>query len=157
MTHNHGLPPEQRRLNDQMTGTWLGELRSFPSPWDPAGGVAAGRTQCRTALGGRAVVSDYAEERDGAVTFRGHGYYAWDAQHRVYRMYWFDTVQPTPLLVPAEGCWPARELTFSVRTDVAEHRYVYDFVDKDFYVFRIDLRRAGDDWRTYARGEYARQ
>ena len=140
-----------------MAGTWLGELRSFPSPWDPAGGVAVGRTQCRIALGGQLLVSDYAEERDGAITFRGHGVYGWDAQHAVYRMYWFDTVQPTPLLVPAAGTWQGTDLTFAVQTDVAEHRYVYEFHQRDYYTFRIDLRRSGEQWRTYARGQYARQ
>ncbi len=148
---------EQQRLNDAMVGTWLGELHSYPSPWDPQGGVATGRTQARVALGGLSVVSDYAEERDGAITFRGHGVYTWDALAKQYRMYWFDSVQPAPTMVPVNGIWTGRQLVFTSRTDVAEHRYVYDFADRNFYEFCIDLRRAGQDWRTYARGQYARQ
>lgn len=151
------IAPEQRRLAHAMLGTWLGELRSYPSPWDPQGGVAVGRTQAREGLGGLAVISDYAEERDGAITFRGHGVYCWDAMAKLYRMYWFDSVQPAPTLLPANGVWTDRVLTFESRTDVAEHRYVYDFAGAGFYTFRIDLRRAGQAWKTFAEGRYARQ
>ena len=151
------IAAEQQRLNDAMAGTWLGELHSYPSPWDPKGGVALGRTQARLALGGLSLVSDYAEERDGAITFRGHGVYTWDALHKIYRMYWFDSVQPAPTLVPVTGVWTDTQLVFASKTDVAEHRYVYDFLDSNYYDFHIDLRRSGQDWRTYARGQYARQ
>lgn len=149
--------PEQQRLIDAMCGTWLGDLQSFPSPWDPAGGVAQGRTQARAILGGMLVSTDYAEERDGVVTFRGHGVYGWDVAAQCYRMYWFDTVQPTPTLLPATGHWNDNVLMFEVATDIAEHRYIYHFLEPGYYEFSIALRRAGQDWRLYARGQYARQ
>lgn len=151
------LAPEQQRLVDAMSGTWLGELRSHPSPWDPAGGLSVGRTQARPALAGAIVVSDYAEERDGVIAFRGHGVYSWDKVHACYRMYWFDTVQPAPLLLPATGHWDDQDLVFMVATDIAEHRYIYRFLEPGYYIFRIELRRAGEDWRTFAEGDYVRQ
>lgn len=151
------LPAQQQRLIDAFCGTWLGDLRSFPSPWDPAGGVARGRTQARSAVGGALVTTDYAEERDGQITFRGHGVYGWDGAANCYRMYWFDSVQPTPTLLPASGFWVDDELVFEVATDIAEHRYSYRFVEPGYYIFTISLRRAGQDWRVYAEGHYARQ
>lgn len=151
------VAPEQQRLIDAMSGTWLGELRSYPSPWDPAGGLAIGRTQARAALGGAIVVSDYAEERDGFVSFRGHGVYSWDVLHHCYRMYWFDSVQPAPLLLPATGQWISDELVFEVATDVAQHRYTYKFLEPGYYIFRIDLQRSGQPWQTFAQGDYVRQ
>lgn len=39
-----------------LVGTWVGEEKMYPSPWDPAGGTATGRFQNRLALDGLAVV-----------------------------------------------------------------------------------------------------
>lgn len=149
--------PEQQRLIDAMAGTWLGEETLFPSPWDPSGGVAVGRTQARSILDGHLVTSDYAEERDGAIVFRGHGIYAWDTPSACYRMYWFDSMAPCPLQPPAAGHWVGQRLTFELATATAEYRYVYDFEEPGFYVYTSELRRPDGEWATYMRGEYVRQ
>ena len=53
--------------------------RLYPSPWDPTGGPAVGHIENRAALDGFAVVHDYEHERNGSVTYRGHGIFTWDA------------------------------------------------------------------------------
>lgn len=151
------VPPEQRRLLDAMTGTWLGEERLSPTPWDQRGGMAVGRTQARAGIGGLAVLADYAEERDGAIVFRGHGLYSWDAVGGTYCMYWFDSVLPCPTHLPARGTWDGDTLAFDVPGDEADYRYVYDFLAPGFYEFRIEYRTADAPWAIAMRGEYVRQ
>ncbi|MFZ4578389.1 MAG: DUF1579 family protein [Myxococcota bacterium] len=151
------IAPEQQRLIDAMVGTWLADERLLPSPLDPAGGVATGRTQARAALEGLVVTADYAEERDDQIVFRGHGVYGWDAELRAYRMYWFDSLQPFPRAGHAVGHWVGHTLTFRVSTSSAEHRYVYDFHEPGYYEFRIEIQRSGGKVETYMHGAYVRQ
>jgi len=151
------VAPEQQRLLDAMAGTWLGEEELYPSPWDPKGGTAIGRTQARAGLDGQVITSDYAEERDGQIVFRGHGVYAWDQGSGAYRMYWFDSQTPCPLLLPATGTWQGDRLSFEMPSESADYRYVYDFQEPGFYVFTIELRPKGGTWAVFMRGEYVRQ
>ena len=58
---------------ERMAGSWEGEEKMPPSQWDPKGGVATGRSKSRVALSGFALITDYEQERDGIVTFSGHG------------------------------------------------------------------------------------
>lgn len=44
---------------ERMAGSWEGEEKMHPSPWDPKGGVAAGRMKNRPALSGFALIGDY--------------------------------------------------------------------------------------------------
>ncbi|MSP92155.1 MAG: DUF1579 domain-containing protein [Myxococcales bacterium] len=158
--------PEQRRLLEAMVGTWFGDETLYPSPWDPKGGTAIGRTQSRPVLDGLLVCADYVEERDGAIVFRGHGLYGWDAVQACYTMYWFDSMGPCPRRLPAigqfeDGAPPGMtRLAFTVPGDTATTRYVYDFAPplSGYYEFRIEMREGADGpWRTVMRGEYARQ
>jgi hypothetical protein len=55
-----------------LTGTWTGEETLSPSPWSP-GGTALGHHTFTPALGDTALLHDYTQERDGAVTLTGHG------------------------------------------------------------------------------------
>ncbi|MGE5277442.1 MAG: DUF1579 family protein [Acidobacteriota bacterium] len=71
-------PGEPHRQLRKLVGSWRGEERLSPSPWDPVGGTAVGRVENRSALDGFAVVQDYEQERNGAVGFRGHRVFSWD-------------------------------------------------------------------------------
>lgn len=140
-----------------MTGTWLGEETLLSTPWDPAGGTAIGRTQARPGVGGQVVTADYAEERDGIVVFRAHGVYAWDAATATYCMYWFDSMQPCPVVLPARGSWYGSVLAFEITGEATDYRYVYDFRAPGVYDFTIQVRPAGEAWITAMRGAYVRQ
>jgi hypothetical protein len=75
---------------EKLAGIWEGEERMHPSQWDPQGGTALGRRTGRLALNGFALVSDYEQERGGAVTFSGHGVLTFDAKRDLYLLHWFD-------------------------------------------------------------------
>ena len=79
-----------------MVGEWVGEETMHPSPWSPQAGNATSRTTARLEMDGFFVVSDYVQERDGQVTYRGHGVMGWDSNQKHYTMYWFDSIGCDP-------------------------------------------------------------
>ena len=89
-------PSEGHRRLGQLVGEWEGEETMHPSEWDPNGGSAVGRNRNRLDLGGFAVVSDYSQERDGQVTFTGHGVYTFSAESGQYLLHWFDCLGTPP-------------------------------------------------------------
>ena len=78
------------RKLEKIAGRWEGEETMYPSPWDPKGGKAIGRINSRVALNGFAVINNYEQERDGAITFTGHGVFTYDPKADVYSLSWFD-------------------------------------------------------------------
>src|SRR5262245_18624050 len=62
---------EQHMKLARLVGTWRSEEQMFPSPWDPKGGSAVGHTEMRSVLDGYFVESNYSQERDGTVSYRG--------------------------------------------------------------------------------------
>ena len=64
--------------------------RCILRPWDPQGGKATGRIRSRVALSGFALINDYEQERDGKVTFTGHGVFTFDPKEDLYTLTWFD-------------------------------------------------------------------
>jgi len=93
---NMPKPAGGHRRLESLAGTWVGEERMYPSAWDPVGGAATGRTTSRMAVGGFALVTDYEQERDGAVTFSGHGVYTFDPRNDEYSLFWFDSMGSPP-------------------------------------------------------------
>ncbi len=85
-------PTEAHRRLERLVGAWTGQERLHPSPWDPSGGPAVGHVENRAALDGFAVIHDYEQERNGTVTYRGHGIYTWDSTRRQYMMHWWDSM-----------------------------------------------------------------
>ena len=77
-------------LLEKLTGSWVGEEIMYPSQWDPKGGVAIGRNNHELSLGGFALLADYEQERDGAITFTGHGVYTYDPKEGRYSLHWFE-------------------------------------------------------------------
>jgi len=72
-------PNQFHRQMERMAGSWLGEEKMCPSPWDPEGGTAIGRIENRIALDSIVLIQDYEQEPDGTVVYRGHGVLRWDA------------------------------------------------------------------------------
>jgi len=151
--------PEHTRLH-RLAGEWLGEEMVYASATDP-GGRASSHTIARVDLDGFFVVTDYVEEREGAVPYRGHGIYGWDAQSASYTMCWFDSMGSFPTTV-ARGQWkwtdaePGGELAFEQRTHQGYARYVYRFTGVEVYLFRIESSRDGRDYRPFMEGKYKR-
>ena len=83
---------EQKKLNELFSGTWRGEEKLFPSDWDPKGGTSFGTWVVHASLDGFALLVDYTEERDGKISYRGHGVHTWDPHGKTFLAYWFDNI-----------------------------------------------------------------
>jgi hypothetical protein len=148
-------PTEAHRRLERIAGTWVGEEKIHPTPWDPAGGAAVGRAQNRVALDGFALVQDYEQERDGRVNFRGHGVMRWDPARQHYAMHWFDSsgVPPSEF----RGQFDGDVLTLTCAAPQGHSRAVWDFREPDAYHFRMEVSPDGNQWTPFMEGRYARQ
>jgi hypothetical protein len=80
------IPSDGHRKLEKIAGQWEGEEMMHPSPWDPQGGKATGRIRSRVALSGFALIYDYEQERDGKITFTGHGVFTFDSKDDLYTL-----------------------------------------------------------------------
>ncbi|MFQ5504121.1 MAG: DUF1579 family protein [Planctomycetota bacterium] len=145
---------EHRRL-EALVGSWSGEETMHPSPWDSKGGTAKGRIETRVGLDGFVVISDYVQERNGTISFRGHAVYSWDAGELCYLMYWFDSMSGAPR-GPARGTWEGDTLLFEDQSPMGRSRYRYCFDEADSYGFAIEHRQDGENWMTFMDARYQR-
>ena len=146
---------EHRRLH-ALVGEWVGDETLSPSPWGP-GGKAVGRSSCRLDLDGFWVVQDYVEEKDGQVTFRGHGLFGWDAQAKEYCWYWVDSMGFVPAS-PSRGQWEGDTLTFRSSSPRGQSRYTYRFAADGSYQMRIENSfDGGQTFATFMEGTYRRK
>jgi len=145
---------EMARLTDLFVGTWRGEETLFPSEWDPAGGAAFGTWTVRPVAGGFALAVDYVEERDGVVTYQGHGVHAQDARDGQLYAFWFDNVG----VVPTAG---ARATLDGVRYRYTEvrpgghTRFTYAWEGQEMG-FTIERSPDGATWTPFHVGRYHR-
>ena len=120
MEMNMPKPGEPHRKLARLVGIWTGEDRMHPSPWCAEGATAGARLTCSLALGGFAVVSDYEQQRDGRVTFSGHGIHRWDAHHQRYMLHWFDSMGLEPSIFTGD-------FEFDVAVELVEARVASHF------------------------------
>ena len=145
--------PGHARL-EQLAGQWQGTEQMHPSPWDPEGGVAVGRSKSRLALNGFALISDYEQERDGVVTFSGHGVYTFDPEAEVYTLHWFDGLGS-----PAEvftGRFDGDVLTLAHGGPGMHVRMTSDLTAPGTMVSKMEMSPDGVAWKTLFDGRYER-
>jgi len=148
-------PGEPHHHLQKLLGSWVGEERLAPSPWDPVGGTAVGRVENRSALEGFVVVQDYEQERNGSVGFRGHGVFSWDLARQCYALHWFDSMGMPPN--EFTGQFEGDVLTLSNRGPQGHSRAVFDVRQPGRYVFRMDMSPDGSKWQTFMEGSYSRR
>jgi len=146
---------EAHRKLEILTGTWVGEEKISPTPWDPAGGTAEGRAVNRVALDGFAVVQDYDQKRGGHVTFRGHGVFRWDGMQNCYVMHWFDSMGMPP--VEYRGGFRDNSLILSATAPQGQTRATWEFTGKDRHQFKMEVSPDGISWHPFMAGTYVRQ
>jgi hypothetical protein len=139
----------------RFVGKWTIAETMHPSPWDPKGGTADGRTEYRLACDGFFLVCDYDQLRGGEVTFSGHGVYGWDAEKKKHTMHWFDSMGMDPG-APALGDFEGDTLVFQHATRMGHARYTYRFESRDRFTFRIESSRDGVEWLTFLDSVYSR-
>ena len=78
-------PTEAHHKLSALAGRWIGKEVMPPCPWDPKGGTAIGRCDNRVSVEGFVVLHDYEQERNGAVSFRGHGVFGHERVSHYFR------------------------------------------------------------------------
>ncbi len=139
---------------DKLAGSWVGEEKMHPSPWDPEGGIAVGRRKGRLALNGFALILDYEQERDGAITFAGHGVVTFDAGEEIYALHWFDCMGSPPEVF--RGRFDGDLFSLAHGGPGMHARLTYDLSDPAEMLAKMEMSRDGAAWSTFFDGRYRR-
>jgi Protein of unknown function (DUF1579) len=145
-------PTEAHKKLAGMAGKWTGQEHMHPSPWDPAGGPATGRCDNRMALDGFALLHDYVQERNGAVSFRGHGVLTYDTKENCYVMHWWDSMGCGVNIF--KGAFAGDTLTLSRSEERGQSRVVWKFPGNGTYQFRMEMSPDGTQWHPAMDGDY---
>ncbi len=147
-------PSPGHRQFERMAGTWEGTETMYPSPWDPKGGTAIGRTVGRVAVGGFALVIDYQQTRNGVVTFSGHGIYTFDPTSDLYGMTWVDSIGSPP--EHFTGKFTDDVLVLGHDGPPMHVRMRSDYSQSDRIASSMEMSEDGRSWKTLFDGEYHR-
>lgn len=148
-------PSAGHRRLETLVGRWEGTETMYPSQWDPKGGRAVGRTTSRLALNGMALISDYEQERDGAITFSGHGVYTYDPKADRYSLTWFDSMGSPPEVFV--GGFTGDVLALSHGGPPMHVRLTWDLSRSGQMASRMEMSDDGVTWMTLFDGEYRRR
>jgi hypothetical protein len=147
-------PGEGHALLHALAGDWAGDEMMHESRWfEP--GPAQGFVANHIALDGFAVTQDYRQERDGAIIFRGHGVFTYDAEDRLTKLFWFDSlgyVGPSP----ATGSWKDGVLTLVRGSLRGAARHVYSFLAPDEYRLAVQFSPDSVGWSDVLTASYRR-
>ena len=147
-------PSPGHLLLEKLAGFWEGEETMHPSQWDPKGGVAIGRNKHVVALGGFALFADYEQERDGAITFSGHGVYTYDPKEDRFTLHWFDSLGSPPEVFV--GRFEGDILTLSHGGPGMHARMTYDLSHPGTMRGKMEMAKDGKDWKVLFEATYRR-
>lgn len=148
-------PTDAHKKLERLVGHWTGNESIAPSPMDPQGGPATGRAHNRAALDGFAVIQDYEQERNGKVSFRGHGVFRFDSMQNDYVMHWFDSFGFPPS--DYRGQFHGDILTLIATIPMGQSRATFDLSTPNKYVFKMDVSQDGQTWHPFMQGHYTRK
>ena len=103
---------------------------------------------------GFALLADYEQERDGAITFTGHGVYTYDPKEDRYSLHWFDCMGSPPELFV--GVIDADVLTLAHGGPGMHARMTYDFSTPDTMKGMMGMSQDGTDWEVLFEAVYTR-
>lgn len=139
---------------ERLAGRWEGGETMHPSQWDPKGGTAMGRMTSRMALDGFALISDYEQERDGAVTFSGHGVFTFAPDSGLYSLHWFDCIGSPP--EHFTGGFEGDRLVLAHGGPGMHARMTYDLATAGVMLSRMEMSPDGAAWGTLFEARYER-
>ena len=145
-------PSDGHLVLEKLSGTWEGEETMYPSEWDPNGGVAVGRNRHKLGLGGFALISDYEQERDGAITFTGHGVYTYAANEDQYYLHWFDSMGSPPEVFA--GGLEGDVLTLAHGGPGTHARMTYDLSTPGIMKGMMEMSPDGVGWKVLFEAVY---
>jgi len=137
-------PTAEHRKLEKIAGDWEGEEKMSPSPWDPKGGTALGRIRSRMAVGGFALINDYEQERDGKITFSGHGVFTFDPKEQLYTLTWFDCMGVPPEVF--KGTFEGEVLRLSHGGPGMHVRLTYDLSETGRLSTSMEMAQDGVNW-----------
>jgi hypothetical protein len=149
--------PQPNDLNkklEQLVGTWSGEEKIHPNPFEPEGGTATGQVENRATLDGFAVVQDYQQSRENHHSFGGHGVFRYDAAREEYELYWFDTMGMAPSVF--RGSFEGNVLDLVSKSPEGSYRARFEFEPTDSYRFQMEVSGDGENWSPFLEGTYHR-
>jgi Protein of unknown function (DUF1579) len=147
-------PNEHHRWLERFAGNWKGEETMHPSAWCPTMTKAEGRMDNRVGLDGFVVITDYEQIKDGAVCFRGHGVYTYDAKENQYLLHWFDVASPKCEIFRGKPNGDSISLT-SVGV-MGHHRLTNTFSAPGKMTTKMEMSQDGKDWATVLDSSYTR-
>ncbi|HET6552021.1 MAG TPA: DUF1579 family protein [Dyella sp.] len=140
---------------EALAGEWSGDEEIATTRWGQ-GGPATGFIKARIDLGGRALVQDYREERDGKLSLQAHAVFVAGPEHDQYSLYWFDSYGFVPG-APAPGLWDGQRLTFVRSSPRGQTRHIYAFEGEDVLTLRLESSfDGGVSWERVMDGRYRR-
>jgi hypothetical protein len=145
--------PEQKSL-ERLAGEWVGEETLHPSPFDPNGGKATSRVRNVMAVGGFALVQDYAQSRGPGVHFEGHGVFRWDGPAGEYSLAWIDSTGFPPS--EFRGKFAGEVLTMVSKNMMGQTRATWTLQGTTGYEYRMDVSPDGQAWAPFLEGTYRR-
>ena len=148
------LTSEHRKL-EKIAGRWEGEEKMYPSPWDPKGGTAIGRIKSRIALGGFALINDYEQEREGKITFTGHGVFTYSPEEKLYLLTWFDCMGVAPEVF--KGTFDGEVLRLSHGGPGMHARLTYDLSEPGYLSTSMEMAQDGTNWMKFFDARLARK
>ncbi len=146
-------PTEHHEALKRLAGDWVGTERMYPSEWDPQGGEATGRNRMRMALGGFALITNYEQEREGEITFRGHGVTTYDQARGEYVLHWFDSIGSPPEVF--RGNFDGDVLTVA-HGGKMHVRLTYDLSREGILGSKMEMSPDGAAWKTLFDCDYER-
>jgi hypothetical protein len=138
-----------------LAGEWTGDELIATTRWGQ-GGPAIGQVSARFDLGGKVLLQDYREERDGKLVLQAHAVFVVGQEPGEYAMYWFDSYGFVPSQ-PATGHWDGKRLVFLRTSSRGQTRHIYEMVVDGIY--RLTLESSFDggvNWEQVMQGEYRR-
>ena len=148
------VPTDGHLRLEKLAGTWEGEEVMHASEWDPEGGVAFGRNEYELSLGGFALVCDYEQQRDGTITFSGHGVYTYAPDEDLYYLHWFDSMGSPPEVF--SGGFDGDVLTLAHGGPGMHARLTFDLSTADTMKGMMEMSPDGTTWNVLFEAVYRR-
>lgn len=138
-----------------LIGRWSGEEQIATTRWGE-GGPASAEVDAHMAVGGKVLVLEYREQRDGKPALQAHAVIAPGPEYDRFELFWFDNYGFVPS-APAPGHWGGRRLVFLRSSPRGQTRHVYAPQDDGSYTLALESSfDGGVQWEAVMSGTYRR-
>ena len=109
----------------------------------------------RVALNGFALINDYEQERDGKITFSGHGVLTYDPKEDLYTLVWVDCMGAPPEIF--KGKFDDEILKLAHGGPGMHVRLSYDLSEPGFLSTSMEMSQDGSAWNRFFDARLARR